>query len=308
LQRIVSLVPSATEIVAALGLADRLVGRSHECDWPPRVRDLPVCTAPAFDPHGSSAEIDRRVKDRLREALSIYRIDDDLLRDLRPDAILTQAQCEVCAVSLADVERSVRDRLAIAPRVVSLEPRRLGDVWDDVERVGAVLGEAERGVALASSLRGRVDGIAADAAGLPERPTVVCVEWLDPPMAAGNWMPELVELAGGVNLFGSAGQHSPWLTWEEIVAADPAVIVLLPCGFDIPRTLVELPAITDRTDWRSLRAVREGRVVVADGNAYFNRPGPRLVESLEILAEVFHPEAFRFGHDGTGWRPVEAAA
>lgn len=308
MQRIVSLVPSATEIVAALGLVDRLVGRSHECDWPPAVRKLPVCTAPAFDPHGSSAEIDRRVKDRLREALSIYRIDDDLLGALRPDAILTQAQCEVCAVSLPKVERSVRHRLAASTRVVSLEPRRLEDVWDDVERVGAVLGEAERGALLASSLRSRVDAIATHAARLPERPTVACIEWLDPPMAAGNWVPELVELAGGVNLFGAAGEHSPWLTWEEVVAADPAVVLLLPCGFDIPRTLAELPVLSDRPGWTSLRAVREGRVVAADGNAYFNRPGPRLVESLEILAEVLHPEAFRFGHDGTRWQLVEAVA
>ena len=153
---------------------------------------------------------------------------------------------------------------------------------------------------LVAELRARIDRVRADAAGL-ERPTVACIEWIDPLMAAGNWMPTLVERAGGTSLFGEAGKHSPFMTWDELLARDPEVIVTLPCGFDIARTRAELPALTSRPEWRTLRAVRTGRVFVTDGNQYFNRPGPRLVESLEILAEILHPERFRFGHEGTGW-------
>ena len=306
MQRVVSLIASSTEIVCALGCEDRLVGRSHECDFPPSVRRFLVCTEPAFDTSGSSAEIDRRVKAALRDALSVYRVHADVLRELRPDLILTQSQCEVCAVSLADVERSLGSWLGKRPRVVSLEPNALADVWTDVERVAAALGVEDRGAALVTDLRQRMERIAERAAALSDRPTVACVEWLDPLMAAGNWVPELVAMAGGVNLFGEAGKHSPWLTWEELVTADPDVIVLLPCGFDIPRTRSELHLLTDRPEWPGLRTAQTGRVYVVDGNQYFNRPGPRLVESLEILAEIMHPNAFRFGHEGTGWDRVGA--
>ena len=302
--RIVSLLPSATEIVCALGLEERLVGRSHECDWPPSVRRLPVCTEPAFDTGGNSAEIDRRVKETLRDALSVYRVHEDVLRELRPDLILTQSQCDVCAVGLADVERSLSGWVGGQPRIVSFEPNGLADVWGDIERVADALGEVDRGISLAVMLGGRVEAIAAEAQTMARRPSVACIEWIDPLMAAGNWVPELVELAGGVNLFGEAGKHSPWMTWEELVASDPEVIVLLPCGFDIERTRGELPFLTTRREWKGLRAVQAGRVYVTDGNQYFNRPGPRLVESLEILAELLHPEAFRFGHEGTGWQQV----
>jgi iron complex transport system substrate-binding protein len=185
-------------------------------------------------------------------------------------------------------------------RLVALQPDRLGDVWDDVRRVAEALGVPERGEALVDRLRRRVIAIGARAASLPH-PTVGVIEWIEPLMSAGNWMPELIELAGGRASFGEAGKHSPRLAWDALVAADPEVLLVSPCGFGIPRTREELPLLTGRPGWRGLRAVREGRVVVADGNAYFHRPGPRLVESLEILAEVLHPSLFQFGHEGSGW-------
>jgi iron complex transport system substrate-binding protein len=303
--RVVSLIASSTEIVCALGAGALLVGRSHECDHPRAVVErLPILTAPKFPVDGSSARIDERVKEILRSSLSVYRVDVEALDAVRPDVIITQAQCEVCAVSLKDVEAAACRLVSTRPRIVSLEPNGLEDVFTDIQKVAAALDREAAGRALVSTLRARIDAIAARARALAARPTVACVEWIDPLMAAGNWMPTLVELAGGVNLFGEANRHSPWMTWDELVARDPEVIVVLPCGFDIPRTRAELHLLSGRPEWARLRAVRDGRVVVADGNQYFNRPGPRLVESLEILAEILHPGDFSFGHEGVGWQRV----
>lgn len=304
MQRIVSLIASSTEIVCALGCEDWLVGRSHECDYPTSVRDLPVCTEPLIDPTASSGEIDRQVKQALREALSVYRVYEDLLARLQPDVIITQSQCEVCAVSLKDVEQALCTWVVSRPRLVSLEPNALADVWTDITAVAAALGIPEAGARLVTALQSRIDAVARRAQTIPERPTVACIEWVDPLMAAGNWVPELVELAGGVNLLGEAGKHAPWMTWDDLVRVDPDIIVIMPCGFDIARTRQELPVLTGQPGWATLRAVQEGRVYLTEGNQYFNRPGPRLVESLEILAELLHSEMFRFGHEGTGWERV----
>ncbi len=301
MSRIVSLIASATEIVCALGLEDQLVGRSHECDYPPSVQRLPVCTEPRFDVHGSSRQIDERVKGTLQEATSVYRVHADMLRALRPDVILTQTQCEVCAVSAKDVENALCSWLDSRPRVVTLEPNAWADVWADIQRVADALGVAARGQGLLDELQERMRTIAARARPL-RRPTVACLEWLDPLMAAGNWMPELVGLAGGVNLFGSAGRHAPWLSWEELRQRDPEIIVALPCGFDLPRTRAEIASLQNHPVWPALQAVRAGQVFLTDGNQFFNRPGPRVVESLEILAEILHPGGFALGHEGAGWR------
>ena len=299
--RIVSLLPSTTEIACALGFRDALVGRSHECDNPPGVETLPACTSAKFG-DGTSREIDDRVKDLVRRGLSVYDVDAERLRELAPTLILTQDQCEVCAASLQDLEVALGDWIGEQPAIVSLKPTTLEDVWGDITHVGDALGVAEGARALAAELAGRVSEVGERTGDLESRPSAACIEWLDPPMAAGNWMPELVALAGGRNLFGQAGVHSPWLEWQELRAADPEVVVLLPCGFDIARTRKELPALLCRPGWNELRAVRHGRVHLTDGNAYFNRPGPRLVESLEILAEIFHPECFEFGHEGDAWQ------
>jgi iron complex transport system substrate-binding protein len=301
--RIVSLIASATEIVAALGGGDWLVGRSHECDYPPDiVARLPVCSAPRIDIHASSLEIDRQVKQRLTDAIAIYEVKADVIERLQPTVILTQTQCDVCAVSLKDVQDAACEMISSRPQIVPLGAMGLSDVWDDIRRVAAALDIGDRGERVVSAALDRLKRLRERTAPLP-CPTVACLEWLDPLMAAGNWVPELVEIAGGRNLFGAVGQHSPWMTWDDLVASDPDVIAVMPCGFDIPRTLHEMSVVTAHPAWSTLRAVREGRVFVTDGNQYFNRPGPRLVESAEILAEVLH--GLDYGHAGKGWKRME---
>jgi iron complex transport system substrate-binding protein len=287
--RIVSLIASATEMVCALGRFDDLVGRSHECDFPAAVAGLPVCTRPGIPVSGDSRQIDRLVKDRVRDALSVYEVFPDVLERLQPTHILTQTQCEVCAVSLKDVEAALATGLSCQPRVVALNPNSLADVWEDIRRVALAIGIADGGEGEVEWLQARMAAISQLALAGLYNPTVACIEWLEPLMAAGNWVPELVEMAGGVNLFGEAGKHSPYMTWEQLVAADPEVIVIMPCGWDAARTEPEMHWLTDRPEWAELRAVRNGRVHLTDGNQYFNRPGPRLVESLEILAGLLHP-------------------
>ena len=294
--RIVSLIASSTEIVCALGKGDELVGRSHECDFPAWVKSLPSVTAPKFATDGTSYEIDERVKAIVQEGLAVYRVDAAALEALHPDVIITQSQCEVCAVSTKDVEAAVCQIIGSRPRIVSLEPNALDDIWRDIARVAEALGVVERGRGVIAELQGRMDAVGVRARTAATRPTVACIEWVEPLMAAGNWMPTLVELAGGTNLFGTAGKHSPWMTFDELVARDPDVIVILPCGYDIARASADLPLLEKQPRWRSLRAVQAGRVFIADGNQYFNRPGPRVVESLEILAELIHPELFPARH------------
>jgi iron complex transport system substrate-binding protein len=299
--RVVTLIASATEIVCAVGSEDQLVGRSHECDFPPSVQRLPPVSRPSFPTRGSSRAIDLAVKERLAMALSIYEVDAALLRELKPDVIITQTQCAVCAVTPDDVERAVCQLTDRTVTVVACEPNRLGDVWEDIRRVASALGIGPEGDRLVDRLRRRVLDIGAKAARLLPKPKVAVIEWIDPLMTAGNWMPELIEVAGGVGVLGVAGEHSPMMTWDQLALKDPDVIIVSPCGFDIARTRQEFPALVAQRGWQRLRAVKAGKVVIADGNAYFHRPGPRLVESLEMLAEILHPEAFRFGHEGTGW-------
>ena len=299
--RVVSLIASATEIVCALGLERLLVGRCHECDYPPSVKRLPICTEPNFGVEGTSREIDDRVKGTLLEGASIYRVFADKLRELRPEVIITQSQCAVCAVSEADVDRALGGWREPKPRVVSLHPNALAEVWRDIQSVADALDAAKTGDTLVRGLRHRVADIAEQAHNLPTRPSVACLEWLDPLMAGGNWVPELVELAGGINLFGVAGKHSPWMSWDDLVERDPDIIIALPCGFDLARTKAEMIHAASHSQWHDLRAVRNGKAFATDGNQFFNRPGPRLVESLEILAEILHPECFQFGHRGSGW-------
>ncbi|MGH9825142.1 MAG: cobalamin-binding protein [Blastocatellia bacterium] len=307
----ISLIASATEIVCALGFREQLVGRSHECDYPADVADLPVCTRPKFDIEGTSREIDDRVKASIRSsldaqglvesALAVYWVDANLLESLRPTHIVTQSQCEVCAVSLKDVEQAVCHITSSKPNIVSLEPNALADIWSDIRRVGDAFGASDRAEALIDGLKNRIGDISERTAKVKSRPTVAYIEWIDPLMAGGNWMPELIEMAGGTNLFGHAGKHSPWMSWDQILQRDPDVIFVSPCGFDLARTKPEMRFLETQPGWRELKAVRNKRVFLADGNQYFNRPGPRVVESLEILAETIHPDLFSFGHENSGW-------
>jgi iron complex transport system substrate-binding protein len=297
---VVSLLPSTTEMVHALGCGDRQVGRSHECDHPSEVTDLPICTEPRVQLVGDSCAIDQQLRTVMEQALSVYQVHADVLRELSPDVILTQSLCEVCAVSLADVERAVADHLDADVEVVALEPAALDDVWEDHRRVAAALGVAERGDTLVAELRARIDAVRDMTHHLPKR-RVVTIEWIDPLMAAGNWMPELVDAAGGVEALGTAGAHSPWTDWDEIRALDPDAIVVLPCGFDLDRTRDEARALRRLPGWAELSAVRAGRVALTDGHRFFNRPGPRLTTSARILAEVLHPEDVAPLHEGDAW-------
>jgi iron complex transport system substrate-binding protein len=300
--RIVPLIASASEIVASLGLSRLQVGRSHECDFPPEILALPICTSPAFPTDGSSAEIDQRVKQRVASALSVYEVSREILDALQPTHVITQTQCRVCAVSLDDVQRALIGWVTSRPKLVALEPNALADVWSDIRRVAGALGVAERGEDVVADLQSKMQRISERARAAKGHPRVACIEWHEPLMAAGNWVPELVEMAGAVNLFGQAGAHSPWMTWRELVDADPDVIITMPCGFDLDRTCAEMYWLDRRPEWRKLRAVERGQVYLADGNQYFNRPGPRLLESLQILAEILHPETFEPSLQGSAWR------
>jgi iron complex transport system substrate-binding protein len=306
MQRIASLIPSATEIVCALGLADRLVGRSHECDHPPGVEALPALTEPKLDASAPSGEIDARVRALVRDGLSVYRVDAERLRALAPTLVVTQDACEVCAASLADVEAALGEWTGGRPHVLSLRPRTLGDVFVDFERVAEAAGVPGRGNELAARLSLRLSDVGERAIRLRERPRVACVEWIEPLMAAGHWMPELVTIAGGRPLLTDAGAPSRRTSLDELAAADPDAIVVLPCGFGLARTREEMPALARQPGFAALRAVREGRVFLADGHSFMNRPGPRLVESLEILAEILHSDEFAPRHRGSGWEPWAA--
>jgi iron complex transport system substrate-binding protein len=294
-ERIVSLISSATEILYLLGLGDRVVGVSHECDYPSEVASKPRLTRSLVESCASSLAIDEQVQSFASNQTALYAIDVERLTELAPDLIVTQAQCDVCAVRYEDVVSAVRASPAIAgAEILALDPRSLADVLDDITRIGRATG-AEGAADLArASLEARVRSIQTQSASLPpgEICRVACLEWIDPPMLAANWMPEMIRWAGGDSGHAVAGQHSSYASWEQVVADDPQVIVVMPCGFDLRRAIVEAQVLAGKPGWEKLSAVRNGRVFAVDGNAYFNRSGPRLVESLEILAHLFHPQAF----------------
>jgi iron complex transport system substrate-binding protein len=250
---------------------------------------------------GASYDIDARVKAILQEGLSVYRVDAQKLETLKPDIIVTQDHCEVCAVSLKDVEAALSAWGGRRVEIVSLKPDALADIWEDIAKVARALGRERQGERLVEQLKARMANIAERSGAARTRPRGAMIEWIDPLMAGGSWMPELVQMAGGEDLFGVVGQPSAWLDWDQIVAADPDIVLVHPCGFDMTRTLQEMPLLERHPGWRELKAVQRDRIFVADGNQYFNRPGPRIVESLEMLAEIFHPELFPSRYEGKGW-------
>ncbi len=312
--RIVSLLASATEMIAALGCLDSLVGRSHECDYPAQVLQLPLVSTVQINTETSSSEIDAQIKQLAHakeleqqnalKALSIYHIDVELLRELRPDVVFTQTQCEVCAVSERDVTEALQQLTGLRPTIVSLSPYRLADVWEDVVRVGKALGRQEQAETLVRQYQQRLEQLQQQSKAINRgKPRVAVLEWLDPLMAAGNWTPELVIYAGGESVFGNVGEHSPWLTWEELHTANPDVIVLSPCGFSLERTMVDVPLLQKNPIWQTLQAVQNGRVYAIDGNYYLNRSGPRLVESTELLASAIWEEQ-SLPVDKQAWRRI----
>jgi iron complex transport system substrate-binding protein len=304
LPRVASLIASSTEIVCALGFADLLVARSHECDYPEFVRELPQITKPKMQTDISSLEIDREVRAIVGAGLSVYQVDADRLKEIDPNIIITQDHCEVCAVSTKDLEAAVCDWMGENVNVISLKPDTLWNIFDDIIRVATALGDRKRGERLVASLQARLDAVRDRAASIEGQPRVAFIEWIDPLMAGGNWVPELIEMLDAVDVLGTAGEHSGWISFEDLEAADPDVIVIAPCGFDLERTKAEMSPLSGHARWQDMRAVRDGRVYVADGNAYFNRPGPRLVESFEILAETIYSGEFDFGHENVAWEKL----
>lgn len=299
--KIVSLIPSGTEILATLGLTNAIVGRSHECDYPPEIKNRPICTQARLDSNAPSSKIHDEVNNLLQSALSIYQIKTDILEKLQPTHIITQDQCDVCAVSFSEVEKAVASLTHSSPQIISLQPNVLQDVWNDIERVAHAFDVDS--VKVLENLEARVKICQQKIQGLSltELPTVACIEWTNPLMTAANWIPELVNLAGGQSLFSVTGQPSPQVQWETLIISNPDIIVFMPCGFDLNRTRQEAQLLTQHPEWQKLHASKSGRVYITDGNAYFNRPGPRLADSLEILAEILHPEIFDYGYKGSAW-------
>jgi iron complex transport system substrate-binding protein len=299
--KIVSLLPAATEIVCALGLEENLVGRSHECDYPASIKHLPICSEANFPDNLSSAAIDVKVKEILSDALSVYTVNREQIKQLAPDVVITQAQCEVCAVSLEDVEEALENYLDKEAQIISLQPNSLDDIFNNITTIANTLNVIGEGCKLLEALHERVGIIRHKLKFSDSKPTVVCIEWLEPLMLSGNWVPELISIAGGVSILAEPGKHSPYVQWDDIRLQNPDIIIVMPCGFPIERTLKEIDTLLQLPGFTELKAVKNNRIYIADGNQYFNRPGPRIVDSIEILAEIIHPKQFVFGYEGDGW-------
>jgi iron complex transport system substrate-binding protein len=284
--RIISLVPNGTEILFAVGAGDLVVGVSHECDFPAEARTRPILTGSALRPGMTAAEIDQVVSAQVGSGESLYTLDEDRIAELAPDLIVTQQLCPVCAVSTGQVDDAVRP-LPRCPDLLSLDPRTLSEVFADIRRVGEATGRSSEAEELLQDLQSRLEAVRARVAGR-SRPRVASLEWLDPPFVGGHWVPEMVEIAGGIDVFAKPGDHSARLTWEQLQAADPDVLVVMPCGYDEAGAAAQIAVIADRPEWQALRAVRDGRVYPVDANGCFSRPGPRLVDGIERMAELFH--------------------
>ena len=303
--KIISLLPSATEIVCALGLESQLVGRSHECDYPATVKQLPVCSYDRIGAGLSSVAIDRQVKQLLTNAISVYEVNTELMKQLAPDVVITQDQCAACAVSLPEVEQALANELEKPARIVSLQPDSLEGIISNIAEVAHALNVVPAGNILLEDLQERVDLIQHKLKFIENKPTVACIEWLEPLMVSGNWVPELVQIAGGTPVLAESGKHSPYVEWVDLRLQDPDIIVVTACGFSIERTLKEIDLLLQLPGFADLQAIKNKRFYIADGNQYFNRPGPRIVDSIEILAEIIYPKQFIFGYEGEGWIKFE---
>ena len=290
--RICSFLPSATEIVYLLGMGDSLYGVSHECDFPSGASDKPKVVRSRIDSSSmSSQEIDAAVTDMMMRGENIYEVDEGALADARPDLVITQRLCEVCAVSFEDVQEAV-SRLDVSPTVLSLDPHGVNDVLEDIMMLGRHTGTQSAAHVAVFNLRARIDVIRRAVSGVEDRPRVACIEWMNPVIAAGHWIPEMVQIAGGVDALVEPGAPSPRLDFDRVVDADPDVVVLMPCGMDVEQAKAEFDALPDRSSWEDLSAFKNGRAYVVDSGALFSRSGPRLVDGLEVLARTLHPERF----------------
>jgi len=301
-KKIVTLIPSATEIVAFLGEKEFIIGRSHECDYPKDLNKIPKLTSPKINVDGTSEQIHEQINVILEKSLSVYKVDIEKLKKLNPDFIVTQSHCEVCAVSFSEVERIAKEHLGNNTKIISLQPNTLKEVFDDIKRVAKDLGVvSDNNNQLIKNLETRLKNIK-NKTEKYKKPKIACIEWINPLMAAGNWIPEMVHFAGGEDIFGKIGKDSHWIEFNEIKKQNPDIIIFIPCGFDLKKTNDEAEYLLNSdTLWHDLKAFKDKKLFITDGNQYFNRPGPRLIESLEIFAEIIHPELFNFGHKNKGW-------
>lgn len=294
--RICSFLPSATEIVYALELGDKLVGVTHECDYPCEARNkLQVIASRMKSGDLNSKKIDEAVRENFNAGKSIYVVDEGALQEANPDIILTQELCEVCTVSRNGVVEAVKV-LGYKPQVISLEPTTLDGILDTILQVGEATERIEQAKELVSELRSRIEAVKSSLGGEKDRPRVLCLEWLEPLYVAGHWVPEMVEIAGGKCGLGKAGEPSFRISWNEVLDFSPQIVVVMPCGFDVERTLQEIDPLISYEEWHRIPAARKGHVYLVDANSYFSRPGPRVVDGLEILAKIFHPDIFTSGY------------
>ncbi len=300
--RIISLISSGTEIVSSLGCSDSLVGISHECDYPPSISELPICSEPKIDVCGSSLEVDKQVKSLLQEALSIYRIKEEKISELKPDIIITQSQCKVCAVSLDDVQNALKKQLGINPLIISLEPNNLNDVLIDIQNLGNALGKTHEANKIINTFKTEIHQLKKYNEGR-KKITLACIEWIEPLMFAGNWVPEIVDIAGASDLFGVNGEHSSWSEYSLLFKNNPDKIIFMPCGYDIKKTKSEVKSIHHMKGWSDLRAVKSGNAYITDGSQYFNRPGPRLLDSIKIMHDIIN-DTDLYGFHGAGWEKI----
>ncbi len=288
MSRIISLLASATDTIYALGLIDNLVGRSHECDNPPQIMNLPVCTKPKFETDGSSYEINEKMKAILENSISVYKVDRDLIETLKPSHIITQTQCNVCAVSLNDLEDIICNTLSTRPSIISLEPNNLNDVFNDILKIGQNLGVSERASELVANYKDRINLIKGQIVKTAVRPKVSLIEWINPLMIASNWMPELLDLLDLEYAYSTAGKHSKTIDVNQLLEFDPDYIIICPCGFNIAKSLEEWPVLENKPGFKNLQAYKSKNIFIANGNDYFNRPGPRIVDTVEILAQIVY--------------------
>lgn len=303
-QRIVSFLPSATEMVCALGLLDQLVGVTHECDYPEEVKRKPVVVRSAIPTEKMSPkEIDAAVSDRIRSGASLYLVDEELLQKLAPDLILTQNLCQVCAPSGNEVSQVLKS-LSRKPEILWMTPKSLAEIEDNLRELGQATGRAKEAERLIALGRARLQRLAVTTRDLAPRPRVFCMEWIDPVYCSGHWMPEMVELAGGVDLLSHKGEDSVRMSWEEVVKWAPEVLIVAPCGFHLDKVLEQAPQLFCYTGWSSLPAISQGRVYAVDANSYFARPGPRVVDGTELLAHLIHPELFPWKGAKNAFQPL----
>ncbi|GAB4234681.1 MAG: cobalamin-binding protein [Chlamydiales bacterium] len=306
--KIISLIPSGTEIVCSLGFKGNIVGRSHECDFPHDIQKIPICTKSHIDSSADSKQIDEQVRYRLINYLSIYELDINLISQLNPNIIITQSQCNICAIGSEEVEDNLAFKMSFNEKLklVNLVANDLETIFDDIQRIADALEVSSKGFSLIKHMKNEIFNLNSKIHPLFNKPRIACIEWIDPLMVAGNWVPALVELAGGENLFSIKGHPSPWLKAEKLISADPDIIIVMACGFDIKRTIKEMNTFFKIKEFKNLNAIRNKRLFVTDANHFFIRPGPRIIDSLKILCEIIHPEKFQPTYKGLGWENYAA--